>query len=178
VTLVDPDGFLTAALAPYPQLFREAADLDAALGGDGPGVYAGCALRAWPSGWLALRPRLLVAGLGCHAGTPAAEILALLTQVFHEEQLSLHCLRAIATIEARKGEAGLAEAARTLGVEFLWFTTDELKDIPVPTPSGYAARHLGGAGVCEAASLKAAGGPLVVTKRKGKNATLAVARVP
>jgi len=178
VTLVDSDGLLTAALAPHGDLFRETADLDAALAGDEPGVYVGCALRAWPPGWLALRPRTLVAGLGCHAGTPAGEILALLEQVFLKEGLSLLCLQAIATIEARKDEAGLAEAARCLGVELLWFTQDELKGIAVPHPSPFAAAHLGVAGVCEAAALKAAGGPLLVAKRKGKNATLAVARVP
>jgi cobalamin biosynthesis protein CbiG len=114
--------------------------------------------------------------MGCHAGTPAGEILALLEEAFQAEGLSLACLRALATIEARKDEAGLAAAARTLGVDFLWFSKEELQGVTVPHPSPHAAAHLGVPSVSEAAALKAAGGDLVIPKRKGKNATLAVAR--
>jgi len=67
-------------------------------------------------------------------------------------------------------------AARSLGVEFLWFTATELKDIPVPNPSPAVARHMHVASVSEAAALKAGGVELVVTKQKSPNATLAVAR--
>jgi cobalt-precorrin 5A hydrolase len=47
----------------------------------------------------------------------------------------------------------------------------------VPNPSPRVARHLGVASVSEAAALKAGGVELIVPKRKGANATLAVARV-
>jgi cobalt-precorrin 5A hydrolase len=179
VRVVDSEQILTKDLDPYPELFRYEADLDAALDAAGPAVYVGCQVRPWPPGWLILRPRRLVAGMGCHAGTPAGEILALIEATFREEGLALPCLKALATIAARKDEAGLAEAARKLGVEFVWFSREDLEGIAVPHPSRHAARHLGVASVSEAAALQgAAGGELVVGKRKGKNATLAVARVP
>jgi cobalamin biosynthesis protein CbiG len=115
--------------------------------------------------------------MGCHKGLPGEELLAFIRRTFEQEKLSLLSLKALATIEAKKDEPGLRMAARRLGVEFLWFTATELKDIPVPNPSPRVARHMQVASVSEAAALKAGGVELVVTKQKSANATLAVARV-
>ena len=175
--LVDPEGFLTGALSEYPALFSPEPDLDRALAAPGPTVYVGFRERPWPPEWLRLRPRNLVAGMGCHKGTPAAELLDFLQRTFRQEGLSLLSLKALATIAAKKEEPGLRMAARSLGVELLWFTVAELKAIPVPNPSPRVARHLGVLSVSEAAALKAGGVELIVPKRKAPNATLAVARV-
>ncbi len=160
VRLVDPDGCLSDLLEGYPGLFIAGAenDLDAVLAEAGPGVYAGFRERAWPPGWLILRPKNLVAGMGCHRGTPAAEILEFLRRIFRQERLSLASLKALATIEAKKEEPGLRQAAASLGVEFIWFTKEELQEITVPHPSQQAAKHVGAPSVSEAAALKAAGG--------------------
>jgi cobalt-precorrin 5A hydrolase len=177
VRLVDPEGFLSGELSAYPELFSVEPDLDRALSGPGPAVYVGFRERDWPPEWLRLRPRNLVAGMGCHKGTPAEELVEFIKQTFKQEGLSLLSLQALATIEAKKEEPGLRMAARSLGVEFLWFTATELKDIPVPNPSPRVARHMQVASVSEAAALKAGGAELIVTKQKSPNATLAVARV-
>jgi cobalamin biosynthesis protein CbiG len=115
--------------------------------------------------------------MGCHKGLPGDELLAFIRNTFEQERLSLLSLKTLATIEAKKDEPGLRMAARSLGVEFLWFTATELKDIPVPNPSLAVVRHMQVASVSEAAALKAGGVELVVTKQKSPNATLAVARV-
>jgi cobalt-precorrin 5A hydrolase len=177
VRLVDPEGILSIELSAYPALFNLEPDLDRALTGPGPTVYVGCRERDWPREWLRLRPRNLVAGMGCHKETPAEELLAFIKKTFEQERLSLLSLKALATIEAKKDEPGLRMAARRLGVEFLWFTATELKHIPVPNPSVRVARHMQVASVSEAAALKAGGVELVMTKQKSPNATLAVARV-
>jgi cobalt-precorrin 5A hydrolase len=176
VRLVDPEGFLSGELSAYPELFSLEPDLDRALTGPGPTVYAGFRERDWPPEWLRLRPRNLVAGMGCHKETPGEELLAFISKTFEQEELSLLSLKALATIEAKKDEPGLRMAARSLGVDFLWFTATELKDIPVPNPSSRVARHMQVASVSEAAALKAGGVELVLTKQKAANATLAVAR--
>lgn len=157
VRLVDPDGYLVDLIKENPGLFTGESDLDAALTGEGPGVYVGFRERAWPPGWLVLRPRNLVAGMGCHKGTPAQEILRFMQETFRQERLSLASLKALATIEAKKEEPGLRQAAASLGVEFIWFTKDELQKITVPHPSPQVARHLGVESVSEAAALKAGG---------------------
>ena len=177
VRVVDPEGVLYNEVSTYPELFSLDPDLDWALAGPGPAVYVGFRERDWPPEWLRLRPRNLVAGMGCHKETPVEELLAFIRKTFGQERLSLLSLKALATIEAKKDEPGLRMAARSLGVEFLWFTATELKDIPVPNPSPAVARHMQVASVSEAAALKAGGVELVVTKQKSPNATLAVARV-
>jgi cobalt-precorrin 5A hydrolase len=176
VRLVDPEGVLSGALSAHLELFSLEPDLDRALAGTGPAVYVGFRERPWPPEWLRLRPRNLVAGMGCHKGTPAGELLEFIEQTFTRAGLSLLSLKALATIEAKKEEPGLRMAARSLGVEFLWFTATELKDIPVPNPSFRVARHMQVASVSEAAALKAGGVELILPKVKASNATLAVAR--
>ena len=175
--LVDPDGYLADVAAEFPELFIRENHLDTALAGGWPGVYAGFRERAWPKSWLVLRPRNLVVGMGCHKGTPAAEILGFIKDIFKKERLSLACLKALATIELKKDEPGLQEAAARLGVEFIWFTKEELAAVQVPNPSPQVVRLVGAVSVSEAAALKAGAMELVLTKRKGANATLAVARV-
>ena len=177
VRVVDPHGFLSGLLSTHPELFTPEPDLDQALTGRGPAVYVGFRERPWPPEWLRLRPRNLVAGMGCHKGTPGEELADFIRETFQQAGLSLLSLKALATIEAKKEEPGLQMAARSLGVEFLWFTAMELEDIPVPNPSPAVARHMKVASVSEAAALKAGGVELVVTKQKSPNATLAVARV-
>ena len=164
---MDPDGLLAELAEEYPERIIREADLDAALAGGWPGVYAGFRERAWPQTWLVLRPQNLVAGVGCHPGVAADEILRFLQDSFKKERLSLASLKALASIEARKGEPGLKEAAARLGVEFLWFTKEELQSVPVPTPSPQVIRLVGVVSVAEAAALKAGGRDLVLTKRKG-----------
>ncbi|MFA5112134.1 MAG: cobalamin biosynthesis protein, partial [Desulfobaccales bacterium] len=177
VRVVDPEGWLAETLAQYPELLIPEPDLERALASPGPAVYVGWRERSWPPGWLRLRPRNLVAGMGCHKGAAASELIAFIQQTFQQEGLSLLALKALATIEAKKEEPGLRMAARSLGVELIWFTAAELEAIPVPNPSPQVIRHMGVASVSEAAALKAGGVELVVTKRKAANATLAVARV-
>jgi len=176
VRVVDPDGYLADLLEENPELLVRANDLNAALNTASPGIYVGFRERVWPPGWLVLRPKNLVAGMGCHKGTPAQEILEFIQETFRQAGLSLASLRTLATIEAKKEEPGLRQAAASLGVEFIWFTKEELQRITVPHPSLQAARHVGVASVSEAAALKAGRGELVLGKVKGANATLAVVR--
>ena len=177
VRVVDPDGYLSESLADYAGLFVTEADLNKALKEKMPTVYAGFRERPWPRDWLILRPRNLVAGVGCHRGTPGREIVDFIKETFQQEGLSLLSLKALATIEAKKAEPGLNHAALSLGVKLVWFTAAALKDVSVPHPSRQVARHLGVRSVSEAAALKAGGLELLVPKRKSANLTVAVARV-
>jgi len=177
IRVVDPQGYLAKIVAANPERFTPESDLDRALSIPGPAVYVGFRERPWPEGWLRLRPRNLVAGMGCHKGTPEKELIDFIEHIFQQEGLSLLSLKALVTIEAKKEEPGLQMAARSLGVEFLWFTAQELEAMPAPNPSPRVARHMGVVSVSEAAVLRAGGVELIVPKRKGANATLAVARV-
>lgn len=178
VHLLDPQGYLTPALADFPDLIRPAAAEFLQTGQAGPGIYVGCREYDWPAAWLRLRPKMLVVGVGCNRGTAAAEILQLLADTLRQQRLSRHCLCCLASITLKQTEAGLLAAARSLGVPVQWFTPQELAAIAVPNPSPVVQRHLGVASVCEAAALKAAGAAtLLVAKQKTANVTLAIAQV-
>ncbi|WP_018124514.1 cobalt-precorrin 5A hydrolase [Desulfovibrio oxyclinae] len=126
---------------------------------------------------LRLHPRVLALGIGCRRGATAGEILGLVRDTLTAERIRPESVGALASVEAKRHEAGLLEAARELGLEVRFHPEAELARVDVPTPSEFVLDTLGTPSVCEAAAVLAAnGGSIVVPKRKSKKATLAVAR--
>jgi len=132
-----------------------------------------------PRETLVLRPRSLVAGMGCNRGTSEKELLALLTSSFQDLGLSLKSLAALATTEVKADEPGLLSLAETLNVPLRFYDKDTLNSVEnIQNPSKMVEKHLGVKSVCEAAAILAShSGRLVVPKIKKGNATLAVARI-
>ena len=125
---------------------------------------------------LILHPKCLVAGVGCNRGTKAREILNLIKNTFQDQRLSLESLQCFSTIEAKKHEQGLLDAAEELNVALMFFGKSDLISIKAPHPSSVVRKHMGVSSVCEAtALLKSGKGRLLVPKTKSQNATLAVA---
>ncbi|MBW2084189.1 MAG: cobalamin biosynthesis protein, partial [Deltaproteobacteria bacterium] len=123
--------------------------------------------------------RCLVAGIGCNRNTPAEEILDAIKEVFHQNNLALASLKALASIDAKRDEAGLIKAAQLLKAELLFFNKEALGAIMAPNPSERVKFHIGVNSVCEAAAILATGkGSLIVPKTKTKNVTMAVALAP
>ena len=132
-----------------------------------------------PRETLLLRPKSLVAGMGCNRGTSQAELMALLTSSFERLGLSLKSLAALATTEVKADEPGLLDLALSLGVPILFYDKDALNSVKnIQNPSKTVEKFLGVKSVCEAAAILAShNGKLVVPKIKKGNATLAVARI-
>nr|WP_240495222.1 Rv2231c family pyridoxal phosphate-dependent protein CobC [Streptomyces showdoensis] len=120
----------------------------------------------------------LVVGVGARSGAEVAEVLELVGSALREAGLGGGDVTALATLEARAAEPGIAGAAARLGVPVRAFRSEELAGVPVPHPSGRALAATGTASVAEAAALRAAGpgAVLVVPKRKARSVTCAVAR--
>ncbi|MDX3074424.1 cobalamin biosynthesis protein [Streptomyces sp. MI02-7b] len=126
----------------------------------------------------------VVVGVGAGRGVAAAEVLALVRRVLAVAGVGSACLAAVATLDARAREPGIAAAAEALGVPLLAYDADTLAAVDVPTPSGAALAAVGTPSVAEAAALAAApGGELLVPKTKSvpdgggaARATVAVAR--
>jgi cobalt-precorrin 5A hydrolase len=179
VALVDPDGRLRHVFREYPDISVQNRTLEEGFKNrEDPTVFVGHTVVGAHSceHWLRLRPKTLVIGMGCNKGTTAREVLGLVGRTFSRNGLSTLSIHTMATIEAKREEPGLVEAARRLGVEFLWFPAAKLARVTVPNPSGTVGRHVGTPSVCEAAALLAARkGALIVEKQKSRNATLAVA---
>lgn len=128
---------------------------------------------------LVLRPRNLVLGIGCNRGTPADEIGEFVMQHLKRLFLSPKSICCIATVEAKRDEAGLVEFAGSLDVPLRCFKSDELNRVSCPSPpSEHALTAIGCTGVAEPAALLASGGgELLLKKVKSANVTLAVAEL-
>jgi cobalt-precorrin 5A hydrolase len=167
--------------APEAAGLQPFADLDALAAAGCPGLvitdrrlparHAAAATR-----WVVFRPRSLVLGVGASSGVTAAEIEALARAAFEEAGLVWASLAVVATLGRKAQEPGVAAFAARHGLPIRGFPASVLAAVPVPTPSTQVAAHVGTPSVCEAAALLAAGGPLVVPKRKGARATVAIAR--
>lgn len=116
----------------------------------------------------------LVVGVGGRAGVSVAEVCALVEETLRGAGLAADAVTALATVEPKTKEAGIAEAAKRFGVPLLGYPAEKLAGIPVPHPSDAARDAAGTASVAEAAAL-AGGGELLVPKRRSVAATCAVA---
>ena len=123
------------------------------------------------------RPPSLVAGVGCSRGASAGEILGLLRASLAEAGLSEGSVAALASIEAKRDEAGLLVAAESLGVPVRFYSAERLAAVETPNPSSVVREAVGTPSVSEAAVL-VSGAELVLPKRKSAMATVALGRLP
>jgi cobalt-precorrin 5A hydrolase/precorrin-3B C17-methyltransferase len=123
------------------------------------------------------RPPSLVAGVGCSRGASADEIMELLEMSLEEACLSRKSVASLASIDVKRDESGLLEAAEGLGVSVRFHPADTLSAVEVPNPSERVRSAVGTSSVAEAAVVSS-GAHLVLEKRKSANATVAVGRLP
>ncbi|TLM67133.1 MAG: cobalt-precorrin 5A hydrolase [Deltaproteobacteria bacterium] len=126
---------------------------------------------------LALRPPDLVVGIGCNRGTRADEIEAAVAGELGRAFLAFASVGGLASIRDKADEPGLVEFAARHALPLTFFTAEQLNAVAAPSAaSRHALEAVGARGVCEpAAILAAGGGPLLITKKKSGNVTVAVA---
>ncbi|MFO7802488.1 MAG: cobalamin biosynthesis protein [Desulfovermiculus sp.] len=147
--------------------------------GSGPLVEVSWQADSFSRADLVLRPRCLVAGMGCNTLTSSREILGLIRSVFGQHNLALASLKCLVSTSKKSEEAGLRQAATELGVDFICILHHRLQNIIVPNPSTTVHKHMGVSSICEAtALLHTNSGRLLIPKTKSTNATLAVALLP
>ena len=157
---------------------KAAAVASTAVRASSPAVVIDDRLMRFPDPSLILRPRSLIAGMGCNRNTSASEIREFLVDKLLQFGLSLNSLKCIATIDIKSDEAGLLEAARNLHIPIRFFTREELSGIDSPNPSEIVNQHIGVPSVCEASAVLASEkGELIVPKQISPNVTLAIARI-
>jgi cobalt-precorrin 5A hydrolase/precorrin-3B C17-methyltransferase len=135
-------------------------------------------------GEVLLRPPSLVVGVGASKGAPVEEVLALVEGALRDAGLSPRSVAALATVDAKREEPGIVEAAARLGAPVVTYSAEELAAVEVPNPSGAPLAAVGTPSVAEAAA-RFRGGELRVPKRKAHRAdgrpamaTCAVVRRP
>lgn len=127
---------------------------------------------------LVLRPVNLVLGIGCNRGTPADEIESVVQRHLERLSLSPRSVKSIASAEAKADEAGLLACAEKWKLPLVFFSSEELNGVTVPSPpSDHAYAAIGARGVAEPAALLAShGGRLLLNKVKDGNVTFAIAQ--
>ena len=105
---------------------------------------------------LLLRPRKLVAGIGCRRGTAMHEICSALSWAAKQVGRSPADISAVASVSIKSNEAGLLLAAEKLGVKLVFFDTAALQ-VKIQEyfleESAFVKQQIGAGNVCEAAAL-------------------------
>ena len=126
---------------------------------------------------LRLTPRRCVAGMGCRRGKSAEELEGFLMENLERSGVGIHELKALASIDLKKDEPGLKALAQKLGLPFLTYTAEELRQVPGDfTPSAFVKETTGVDSVCERAAVLASGGTLVIKKYAENGMTFALAK--
>lgn len=133
---------------------------------------------------IAYIPKVLHLGMGCRKdmqGDPEL-VYRHISDTLRENQLYPEALADVNTIDLKKCEPVLTLLAYgVMECPFHTYTAEELRDIPVPNPSGKVREVTDSPSVSEASAIYAAeGGPLLIEKRKadlgkGNEYTFAVA---
>jgi cobalt-precorrin 5A hydrolase/precorrin-3B C17-methyltransferase len=128
---------------------------------------------------LIYHPQNLALGVGCERGAAGAELIQLITETLATENLSPLSLAGIFSLDLKMDEAAIHAAAGHFDIPARFFKLADLQaqESRLAKPSHIVKAEVGVAGVAEAAAL-AAGGDLLVEKRKSQRATCAIARAP
>jgi cobalt-precorrin 5A hydrolase / precorrin-3B C17-methyltransferase len=123
------------------------------------------------------RPPSLVAGVGCSRGVDAEGILELLLRSLAQAELTEKSVAALASIDVKRDEPGLLQAAEKLEVPIHFHPAEALSVVEAPNPSELVRDAVGTPSVAEAAVVSS-GAELVLEKQKSANATVAIGRLP
>lgn len=142
-----------------------------------------------PDHWMnsvVYRPKSLVLGLGCDRDTPLEVVEKGVRMFLDQQQLSIHSVKAIASIDKKADEAALLALSSKYDWPFHVYSADELDRVEgIENPSETVKKYVGTRSVAEAACLLAAGASrLLMPKRAyrieeaGRSMTCAIARIP
>lgn len=121
------------------------------------------------------RPKVIVLGIGCNRGTEMEEIESVVQAALHDLGLSIRSVKAVASIDLKKDEAGLLELCSKYGWEFATYPAKQLNQVAIEAPSETVFKYTGAYGVSEpAAKLYGNTRKLLINKKKSGNVTLSV----
>ncbi|HEY9761397.1 MAG TPA: precorrin-3B C(17)-methyltransferase [Trichocoleus sp.] len=101
-------------------------------------------------------PRVLWVGVGCERGSSRQLIEGAVAQVCRTNHLSLEAIAGVATVTLKADEPGLVDLCQAKGWPLRCFPPEQLKAVPVPTPSEVVEQAVGTPSVAEAAAILAA----------------------
>ena len=129
-----------------------------------------------PHDALTVVPRCLTLGIGCKRGTTRETLEARFSAFRAAHDILPEAIASAATIDLKRGEAGLLEFCAAHGWALRTYSADELSAVAGDfTASAFVYGVAGVDNVCERASVKDAQGKLLVRKDAGDGVTFALA---
>ena len=139
------------------------------------GIYIGIQTKEPFAKTLRLIPRIVTLGVGCRHGIPEETISAAITEALEQHQIDVRAVCRIASIDVKRDEPGLLACAEQLDVPAVFFSAEELNDVPGDfEESAFVKQTVGVGNVCERAAV-CAGGRLIVRKTAVNGVTVAAA---
>lgn len=131
---------------------------------------------------LYLRPKTLVAGIGCRRGIEKASVLAALTEACAGIGRSIDSVGMIASVSIKADETGLLEAAAAIGAKTLFFEPALLERVVSEQGlaiSEFVKSKIGVGSVCEAAAICGSKNNQLLLKKQAvyRGITIALAEV-
>ena len=124
---------------------------------------------------LQLVPKNVIVGIGCRKGTSKEKIEKAVHQCLKEENILYDAVKAAATIDLKKNEAGLLAFCREKNWDFLYYSSVQLKEVKGDfSESAFVKQVTGVDNVCERSAV-AAGGTLICKKKIYDGVTVALA---
>ena len=171
IHLYDPFGFVEEKLQGISRVKETDDDQDFEK------IFCSPEIRPVSRETMILRPPVLSVGIGCNRGTKVEEIYHFLARVLEDGNLSMHSIDCLSTIDLKENEEGLLSLAKKMKLPLDFHTGEKLNSVEsIETPSEMVEKHVGVKSVCEASAiLSADNGKLIITKKKNKDVTIAVA---
>lgn len=119
-----------------------------------------------------LRPKNIIIGIGCRKGVKKEIILSSIRSVLQENNISEKSVAKLSTIELKKNEPGIIEAAKELNAPLKWHTAEEIKKIESNfSLSEFVNKQVGVGAVCEPAAWLSTKKPLMIAKKRAMSKT-------
>ncbi|MGE4283632.1 MAG: cobalt-precorrin 5A hydrolase [Clostridia bacterium] len=124
-----------------------------------------------------LRPKSVVLGIGCRKGISKEKVLEAVKEYLQQLFISIRCIKQIATVDVKKEEQGLIQAAQELGVPLVIIAREQIRQVEQEFECSQFVKDTIGVG-CVAqpcALLSCSNGRLIGSRFKKEGVTVAAA---
>lgn len=127
---------------------------------------------------LTLIPKIITLGIGCRKGKTADEIENVVLEVLGLNQISLHSISNVASIDLKKEEAGLLEFCDRLDLKLITYPAEILEKVQgIYSESDYVKFVTGVGNVCERAAILGSSNGIMIQKKYANNGvTVSIAK--
>ncbi|MEG0857845.1 MAG: cobalamin biosynthesis protein, partial [Terrisporobacter sp.] len=123
-------------------------------------------------------PKDIVIGIGCKRNTESEHMKSSLLEFLNKENIDIHSIKEIGSIDVKKDEAAIINLSKYLNVPFKIFTPEEISKVDyLYDKSEWVKKNVGVYSVAEPVAHLLSNGNLIVQKHKYNGITFSVGRI-